>query len=88
MAGNTTLDQMKAYTARQSTEILFQSLDVLEALDNPTADHRLTKAVISDEIEARFNLGDAMDEIYMDDNYRGTYTDALRQAMAKVHPKV
>lgn len=77
----TTAQQMfTAHIESQTTDQLFAILDVMEAKAKRTPDERMIKASVSDAIEARHNLEAAMDKIYMDDNFEGTYTDALRIA--------
>jgi hypothetical protein len=69
--------------AKQPTETLIGSLLMLEQVTTLSQAERLVKSVVSDVIEERHNLADAMDEIYADLDYTGTYTDALIAALAK-----
>jgi hypothetical protein len=54
---------------------------MLEAEANPLPEERLTMALIADCIEVRHNLNDAMNAIFEDEDYIGTYHEALLMAM-------
>lgn len=77
---NAAQQMFTAHIEAQTTDQLFAILDIMEAKAKRTSDERMIKAAVSDTIEARHNLEDAMDRIYMDDDFEGTYTDALRIA--------
>jgi hypothetical protein len=81
---NTTTNPLKTAAAKQTTDILLGALVILEKVAAPSVEERMTKAAISDVITERHDLDDLMDEIYMDDDYAGTYTDAIFEALARV----
>lgn len=68
--------------AAQSTDNLIAGM---LAISEDTTDRaeRLTLSLISDELENRLGLTDALDAIYEDINYAGTYTEAMLTAIAQ-----
>ena len=80
----TTNEILKNKAAERDTDTLIGALLILEAKGNLSADERMVKAATSDAITERHSLDDLMDEIFMDDEFTGTYTDALLVALAKV----
>lgn len=76
------IDKLKAFAAAQSTDKLLEALEQLEhrQLSEP---ERMARAAMSDVIEERHSLTDHMDAIYGDDEYAGTYTEALRSALER-----
>lgn len=74
--------QMIEMTEARETEQLFSDLAVLEEQmeGNGTAEQRMVAAMISDIIEKRHGLGPAMDVIFEDIDYAGTYREALELA--------
>jgi hypothetical protein len=73
--------KLEAAIAAKPTDVLLCSHGMLEAKANPLPEERLTMALIADCIEARHNLTDAMNEIFGDLDYTGTYHEALLMAM-------
>jgi hypothetical protein len=78
-------DKMQAMIQARSTEQLFSDLEELDSRRNaegflPLEEQRLVHAMIADAIEARHGLQDAMDAIFEDLDYAGSYADALRLA--------
>ena len=47
-------------------------------------EHRLTAALLADEITERFGLDEELDRIFGDDTFGGTYHDALELALDRV----
>ena len=89
----TAKDKMQAMIEARSTEQLFDMLDILESektvgahgiRNHPAPEKRMIEAMVADTIEIRHGLEAAMEEIFMDIEYSGTYTDALRQSLARV----
>lgn len=74
---------LKAAAAKQTTDQLLTACDLIDAQATTTPDERMVRAAMADAIEERHNLADAMDTIYGDLEFEGTYTDALRLALAK-----
>jgi hypothetical protein len=66
----------------KSTATLLAAHGTLEAKADKLPEERLTAALIADCIEARHNLGDAMNAIFEDEDYAGTYHEALLMALA------
>ena len=70
--------------AAKSTAELFAVLDLIDAKPVKDETDRWSSGLVSDIIEARYDLGSEMEAIYVDDlDYEGTYTDALRLAMQR-----
>lgn len=85
-------DRLQAKVEARTTAQLFEMLDMLDAMrvTTPggalilaTQEERIAAAAISDTIEAREGLAESMDRIFDNIDYTGTYTEALRQAMAE-----
>lgn len=78
------LRKMTRMIQARSTEQLFSDLAELDSRRVngalPLDEQRIVHAMISDAIETRHNLTDAMDVIFSDENYAGSYSDALRLA--------
>lgn len=72
-----------AAVERQSTAVLLAAH--AELTGRPTVDsaERLTMATIADVLTARHDLDELLDEIYMDDEYDGTYHAAILEALAR-----
>lgn len=92
---NLTAEQkLEAKIEAQTTVQLFAALDMLEGQVTGhfnaglSQEERLVKAKISDVIERRHNLNDAMEQIFMSDDWRGTYTEALKQSMKATGQKM
>ena len=66
------------------TATLLGALDIWEAKADLSHEERISKAATSDAITERYELDDLMDEVFMDEDFAGTYTDALRICLAKV----
>lgn len=73
---------LKAAAAKHDTATLLGALYVLEAKGNLSNEERMVKAATSDAITERHDLDALMDEIFMDDDFAGTYTDAIEIALA------
>lgn len=73
---------LRSAVANKTTDELFAILDVLDAKPSKDEADRAVSAAASDEISDRHNLGAKLDAIYDDLDYEGTYTEALRKAMA------
>lgn len=76
--------KMQTMIEARTTDQLFADLEVLDSyrVDGflPLEEYRMTHAMIADTIEARHGLQDAMEAIFEDMDYAGTYTEALRLA--------
>ena len=81
-AATSPIEILKAAAAERDTETLIGALIMLDAKGNLDEAERLTAAAISDVVETRHNLTAAMDAIYEDVSYEGTYTEALIAALA------
>lgn len=78
-----TTQTLRTAVAHKTTEELFAILDALDAKASKDEAERAISAAVSDTIEARYGLGDKLEAIYADLDYEGTYTEALRAAMAR-----
>lgn len=68
---NTTLDKMRALTANTSTGVLISALVKLNR-DDCNEDERLTRAIITEEIERRFpKVEQEMNRIFSDESEAG-----------------
>jgi hypothetical protein len=76
--------QLVAATRAQPTTVLLAAHATLTGRANPDAAERLTAATIADVLTARHGLDATLDAIFEDDDYAGTYHDALLAAMATV----
>ena len=78
----TTIEDLRVAAGRQSSPMLFACLAQMEVpLGKP---ERLVMAAISDVVAERHGLDAVMDRIYADEDYAGTYTEALVMAYAEV----
>jgi hypothetical protein len=79
-----TREKMIRLIQARSTDQLFADLAELDSRRVngflPLEEQRLVHAMISDVIETRHDLSAAMDAIFLDENYAGSYSDALRLA--------
>lgn len=73
----------------QTTAQLFAVLDDLDVLKgrlapaHPEAQNlRMVAAAVADVITAREGINDQLDAIFLDDDFEGTYTEAMRRAIA------
>lgn len=73
--------KIAAQTTPRLLEILVIMNDSEKAGERHDPAERMTFAAICDEIERRLELSDAMEGIYMDLDYTGTYGDAMIQAI-------
>ena len=82
--------KMVAMTEARSTEQLFSDLAVLESqtVGYGTEEQRLVAAIISDTIETRHNLTPALEAIFDDEEWFGTYNEALRMALLSTYATV
>lgn len=78
----------------QTTGELFRVLDDLDVLkgrlarNHPEAANlRMVAAHVSDVITAREGIDEQLEAIFMDDDYTGTYTEAMRRAIAAKNAK-
>jgi hypothetical protein len=71
-----------AAIAAKSTETLLECHRVIDAKTSRTQDERLVAALMADEITRRLDLDAKLDEIFSDDDFLGTYHDAIVKAMA------
>lgn len=73
---------LEAAIAAQSTATLLAAHVAIETQAVKDEAERLTAALIADCVEARHNLSDAMNAIFEDDDFEGTYHEALLIALA------
>jgi hypothetical protein len=83
MTTKTSTDILKAHAAKQDTPTLLGALYILEAKTGLSIEESLTKAAISDAITERHDLDAMMDEVFMDLDFTGTYTDAIEICLAR-----
>jgi len=65
----------------KDTATLLAAHFAIETKASKDAAERLTAALIADCIEDRHNLNDAMNAIFEDEDYAGTYHEALLMAL-------
>lgn len=76
------------HTAAQGTPTLLGALDIVDAIprEATTAEHRLTRLVMIDVLEARHSVNPIVDEdlahLWDDDDDEQSYVDVLRAAIA------
>ena len=70
------MTKIRVLAEAQTTEALFASLLHMESGEMGNAE-RMVRAAICDVIEERHGLTDAIDAIYMADDFDGSYTDAM-----------
>ncbi|GGJ58602.1 hypothetical protein [Glutamicibacter ardleyensis] len=80
------IDKLKAKAAEQTTEQLFACMLLLDQQMEGfgTPEQRMVYASMADTIEERHGLNEAMETIFMDINYSGTYREALEVAYCTV----
>lgn len=79
-----TNETLKATAANQSTNTLLGALLLLDAKGNLTNEERMVWAATADVITEREGINDAMETVFMDDEFTGTYTDAILICLAQV----
>lgn len=75
---------LKAAAANHSTDVLIGALLLLDAKGNLSNEERMVQAATADVVTEREGINDAMDEVFMDLDFTGTYTDAILICLAKV----
>lgn len=75
---------LKAAAANHSTDVLIGALLLLDAKGNLNNEERMVAAATADVITEREGINDAMETVFMDDDFTGTYTDAILICLAKV----
>ena len=83
MSAETARDKMRRMIAGRTTAQLVEQLDLLEGMES-TPETRLVRAYTSDELENRHGLDSIMDRIFSDEDYAGTYTEAIKAALQEV----
>jgi hypothetical protein len=78
---STAIAAIKTKAAERTTDQLMAALHHLEGQGQLGAEHRMVKACMSDVVEERHQLTEAMDALYGTD-YAGTYTEALTLCLA------
>lgn len=75
---------LKATAAKSDTNTLIGALLLLDAKGDLNNEERMVQAATADVITEREGINDAMDEVFMDLDFTGTYTDAILICLAKV----
>lgn len=75
---------LKTAAATQDTDTLIGALLILDAKANLTNEERMVHAATADVITDRHDINDAMEEVFMDLDFEGTYTDAILICLARV----
>jgi hypothetical protein len=70
-----------ARIAPTSTDDLIRHHQVGETIAT-TGDERLVLAIIADEITRRLDIEDALDDVFEDESFYGTYSEAIAAAIA------
>lgn len=73
---------LKSKSERQSTDVLLSSMLLLEKRGMREEAERLTHAVIGDVLLARLGIEYEFDVIFFDEDFDGTYAEAMLMAMA------
>lgn len=68
--------------AKHSTDVLIGALLVLDAKGNLSNEERMVQAATADVITSREGINAAMDDVFMDLDFAGTYTDAILICLA------
>ena len=79
-----TTNALKTAANAHSTSTLIGALLLLDAKDSLDEAERMTYAVTADVITEREGINDAMDEVFMDLDFEGTYADAILICLEKV----
>ncbi|CPT96717.1 hypothetical protein PP633_06205 [Mycobacteroides abscessus] len=74
-------DKLHAAIGARTTAQLLSYLAHLETM-TVTPETRLVGALIADTITEREGIDDALDEVFADQTFNGTYLDAIRAALA------
>jgi hypothetical protein len=82
----TAIAALKTIATEQPTDTLMGTLLLLDAKGqgNLGEAERLVQGITSDVITERHGLNDAMDAILLNEDFEGTYTDALLICLAMV----
>lgn len=77
-------EALKSAAAKHSTDTLIGALLLLDAKGSLTNEERMVAAATADVITEREGIDAATDEVFMDDDFTGTYTDAILICLAMV----
>lgn len=77
------MNAIAAHAAKFDTATLLGGLYILEAKGSLTEAERMAKAATSDVITNRHDIDEMMDEVFMDLDFTGTYTDAIEICLAR-----
>lgn len=83
----TAMQTLISKASEQDTDTLLGALRILGAKGKLTEVESMTHAAICDAITIRHGLDDALDAIFMDEAFRGTYAAALVLALAAVNAR-
>ena len=81
---NSNQNPIKTAAAKHDTDTLIGALLMLDAKGNLDEAERMTYALTADVVTEREGINDAMDEVFMDLDFTGTYTEAILICLAKV----
>ena len=74
--------RLNAAIAAKSTAMLIECHRILDSKTNRDEAERLTAALMADEITRRLDLDAKLDEVFADEDFAGTYHDAIVKAMS------
>lgn len=74
-------DKLKAKIKARTTAQLLSYMAHLETMAS-TSEARLVGAMIADTITEREGIDDALDAVFADETFNGTYLDAIRTVLA------
>lgn len=80
-AATANLTTFKASTATKTTDVLVASMLLLEKAGVRLEAEHLTFNVIADTLMARLDLEAEFDRIYFDEDFDGTFAEAMLMAM-------
>lgn len=80
----TTTEALKSAATARDTDVLIGALLLLDAKGQGslTEAERLVQAITSDVITERHDLSDSLDAVLFDEEFEGTYTEALLICLA------
>lgn len=81
MTGGRASEELRAKIEAHSTPQLLSYLAHLETMAS-TPEAQLLGAMIADTITDREGIDDALDAVFADEGFNGTYLDAIRAALA------
>lgn len=80
---STATDRMQAKLDSLDVDTLLAASAHLYSVDTPESD--IAGPMVAETITRRLRLDDALDEVFADETFQGTYHDAIVRAIATTH---